>query len=440
MIKKITAIYCRYSWNDGQEEENVSITHQRELLKEYAENNGFTNLRYYADDGYTGTNFDRPDFQRMMEDVKNGLVSTILVKDMSRIGRNYILVGQLTELILPEYNVRMIGVTDNFDSDNDNNEMFPFESILSDLYCADISKKVKMAKRNKGMHGGKLATRPIYGYQVVKGTVDTWEIDENIAPVVRYIFETFLNEDISLYAIADRLREKKILTMYSYFKFGKNKENPSCKWNSNMVKQILSQQEYVGDIINFRTQKPSYKLKKVVYTKKENWVIIRDEHPAIISREMFEAVQEKLKINSERTWSKNSKTKKDVFFRSKVYCINCGYIMHIVTLNSKVGYKCYRHDMHEKYCKNTILESNLRELVLRQLKALFIRLSEHKEDIYKKLGFSDIHLLKNELNTLNGESENMQIQLKALYEQKIRREVSLEHFKEFSENYMNRKK
>lgn len=440
MLNKITALYCRYSRDDGQETENASITHQRALLKEYAESNGLTNLHYYADDGYTGTDFNRPDFQRMMNDVKSGLVSTILVKDMSRIGRNYILVGQLTEFILPEYCVRIIGVTDNFDSDKANNEIFPFESILSDLYCADISKKVRSAKRSKGMNGGKLATHPVYGYKVVEGTVDTWEIDENVAPVVRYIFETFLNEDISMYAIADRLREKKILTRYSYFGFGVNKEKKSYKWTSCMVKEILSRQEYVGDTINFRTRKPSYKLKKIVNTDKESWVIIRDEHPAIISREMFEAVQEKLKINSQRSWDRNPQKKDDVFFRGKIYCSMCGCLMHRAKLYGReVGYKCYRHASHEERCPNTIRELPMRNLVLKQLKSLYIGISEHKEDIYRKLGFSDIHLLKVELDTLNRESENMQKQLKSLYEQKIKGEISLEQFKDFSESYMDRK-
>lgn len=142
MYDKITALYCRYSRDDGQEEENASITHQRELLKEYAENNGHTNLRYYADDGYSGTNFDRPDFQRMLEDIEKNLISTVIVKDMSRFGRNYILVGQYVELVLPMHGVKVIGVTDNYDSTQDNNDLFAFESIFAEMYAADISKKV----------------------------------------------------------------------------------------------------------------------------------------------------------------------------------------------------------------------------------------------------------------------------------------------------------
>lgn len=148
MYDKITALYCLFSRDDGQEQENASITHQKELLQEYADNNGFTNCRFYADDGYTGTNFDRPDFQRMLEDAKNSLVSTIIVKDMSRFGRNYIFVVQYVELVLPQYDVRVIGITDNYDSYNTENDMFAFESVFNKLYVADISKKVRYAKKN----------------------------------------------------------------------------------------------------------------------------------------------------------------------------------------------------------------------------------------------------------------------------------------------------
>lgn len=152
MYDKITALYCRFSRDDSQEQENASITHQKELLQEYADNNSFTNCRFYADDGYTGTNFDRPDFQHMLEDAENGLISTIIVKDMSRFGRNYILVGQYVELVLPQYDVRVIGITDNYDSYNydsynTENDMFAFESVFNELYVADISKKYGMLKK-----------------------------------------------------------------------------------------------------------------------------------------------------------------------------------------------------------------------------------------------------------------------------------------------------
>lgn len=168
---RITALYCRYSFDDGIEgEENLSISHQKSLLTKYAENNGYTNLKYYVDDGYSGTSFERPDFQRMLEDVDNGIIGTIIVKDMSRFGRNYILVGQYVEIVLPLKDVRVIGINDNFDSNNSNNQLFQFESILNEMYAADISKKVRSAKRSIGLSGQPVKSRPVYGYKLKEGT------------------------------------------------------------------------------------------------------------------------------------------------------------------------------------------------------------------------------------------------------------------------------
>lgn len=240
--------------DDGQETENASITHQKALLKEYAETNGFTNLRYYADDGYTGTNFDRPDFQRMMEDVERGIIETILVKDMSRFGRNYILVGQYVELVLPQYHVRVIGVTDNYDLYNSENDLFAFESIFAEMYAADISKKVTYAKHTLGMSGVKLKSRPLYGYKLVDGDYTRWEIDEESAKIVRMIFDMFLNQNLSINSIAKYLRTNKILTPSAYMGYKYTTVHNPYDWTFPVVKKLLRFQEYVGDTVNFKTK------------------------------------------------------------------------------------------------------------------------------------------------------------------------------------------
>ena len=164
MYDKITALYCRYSRDDGQETENASITHQKELLKEYAENNGYPNLRYYVDDGYTGTNFNRPDFQRMMENVENGIIETIVVKDMSRFGRNYILVGQYVEIDFPKYDVRFIAISDNVDSAKGMNDLLPINNLMNEWYSRDISKKIRSMVRQKGNSGQHITSKLPYGY------------------------------------------------------------------------------------------------------------------------------------------------------------------------------------------------------------------------------------------------------------------------------------
>lgn len=167
------------------------------------------------DDVYTGTNFARPDFQRMLEDIENGLISTVIVKDMSRFGRNYILVGQYVELVLPMYDVKVIGVTDHYDSTKENNDLFAFESVFAEMYSADISRKVTTYKRNKGLNGGVVKTRPIYGYKLAPNTTDTWIIDEKVAGIVRMVFDKFINEEWSEYKIAKYLRENRVLTTNS---------------------------------------------------------------------------------------------------------------------------------------------------------------------------------------------------------------------------------
>ena len=293
MYDKITALYCRYSHDDGQEEENASITHQKALLKEYAENNGYSNIRFYADDGYTGTDFNRPDFQRMMEEVENGIIQTILVKDMSRFGRNYILVGQYVELVLPQHHVRVIGVTDNYDSYDTENDLFAFESIFAEMYAADISKKVTYAKHMLGMSGIKLKSRPLYGYRLVDGDYTQWEIDTESAEIVRMIFDMFLNQDMSVNAIAKYLRTNEIPTPSAYMGYKYTKVNRPYDWSFPIVSRILKFQEYCGDTVNFKTRQISYKVKKRLPIPKEDWVIFQNQHPAIISREDFEKAQEK---------------------------------------------------------------------------------------------------------------------------------------------------
>lgn len=288
MFNKITALYCRYSRDDGQEEENASITHQRELLKEYAENNGYTNLRCYADDGYSGTNFNRPDFQRMLEDIKNGLIGTVIVKDMSRFGRNYILVGQYVELVLPMYDVKVIGVTDHYNSTKENNDLFAFESIFAEMYAADISKKVTAYKRNKGMNGGVVKTRPVYGYKIAPDTKDEWIIDEKVAGIVYMIFDKFVNEEMTEYQIANYLRKHKVLTTSAYA--GSKRCDPTriYAWSTSTITRMLGMAEYAGDTVNFKSRTVSFKTRQIERIPKDQWLVFHDTHEALVPRELFE--------------------------------------------------------------------------------------------------------------------------------------------------------
>lgn len=433
MYDKITALYCRYSHDDGQEEENASITHQKALLKEYAENNGYSNIRFYADDGYTGTDFNRPDFQRMMEEVENGIIQTILVKDMSRFGRNYILVGQYVELVLPQHHVRVIGVTDNYDSYDTENDLFAFESIFAEMYAADISKKVTYAKHMLGMSGIKLKSRPLYGYRLVDGDYTQWEIDTESAEVVRMIFDMFLNQDMSVNAIAKYLRTNEIPTPSAYMGYKYTKVNRPYDWSFPIVSRILKFQEYCGDTVNFKTRQISYKVKKRLPIPKEDWVIFQNQHPAIISREDFEKAQEKLKNISENAFSQPKATRNDTLFRQKLICAMCGKKMYCNSTKGKLYFQCQAYQKYDSCTSNYITENDLKRVVLDYLHRLYLAVKSDRNAVISKLGLDTITEIEDQIRTAENRADEISHLLIEIYEKKFQNIITDSEFKSRSE-------
>ena len=433
MYDKITALYCRYSHDDGQEEENASITHQKALLKEYAENNGYSNIRFYADDGYTGTDFNRPDFQRMMEEVENDIIQTILVKDMSRFGRNYILVGQYVELVLPQHHVRVIGVTDNYDSYDTENDLFAFESIFAEMYAADISKKVTYAKHMLGMSGIKLKSRPLYGYRLVDGDYTQWEIDTESAEIVRMIFDMFLNQDMSVNAIAKYLRTNEIPTPSAYMGYKYTKVNRPYDWSFPIVSRILKFQEYCGDTVNFKTRQISYKVKKRLPIPKEDWVIFQNQHPAIISREDFEKAQEKLKNISENAFSQPKATRNDTLFRQKLICAMCGKKMYCNSTKGKLYFQCQAYQKYDSCTSNYITENDLKRVVLDYLHRLYLAVKSDRNAVISKLGLDTITEIEDQIRTAENRADEISHLLIEIYEKKFQNIITDSEFKSRSE-------
>ena len=433
MYDKITALYCRYSHDDGQEEENASITHQKALLKEYAENNGYSNIRFYADEGYTGTDFNRPDFQRMMEEVENGIIQTILVKDMSRFGRNYILVGQYVELVLPQHHVRVIGVTDNYDSYDTENDLFAFESIFAEMYAADISKKVTYAKHMLGMSGIKLKSRPLYGYRLVDGDYTQWEIDTESAEIVRMIFDMFLNQDMSVNAIAKYLRTNEIPTPSAYMGYKYTKVNRPYDWSFPIVSRILKFQEYCGDTVNFKTRQISYKVKKRLPIPKEDWVIFQNQHPAIISREDFEKAQEKLKNISENAFSQPKATRNDTLFRQKLICAMCGKKMYCNSTKGKLYFQCQAYQKYDSCTSNYITENDLKRVVLDYLHRLYLAVKSDRNAVISKLGLDTITEIEDQIRTAENRADEISHLLIEIYEKKFQNIITDSEFKSRSE-------
>lgn len=439
MFNKITALYCRYSRDDGQEEENASITHQRELLKEYAENNGYTNLRCYADDGYSGTNFNRPDFQRMLEDIKNGLIGTVIVKDMSRFGRNYILVGQYVELVLPMYDVKVIGVTDHYNSTKENNDLFAFESIFAEMYAADISKKVTAYKRNKGMNGGVVKTRPVYGYKISPDTKDEWIIDEKVASIVYMIFDKFVNEEMTEYQIANYLRKHKVLTTSAYA--GSKRCDPTriYAWSTSTITRMLGMAEYAGDTVNFKSRTVSFKTRQIERIPKDQWLVFHDTHEALVPRELFEKAQVRL-ARPKKEFDKR-KYEYSTFFTRKCRCSECGGRMSIQVAKGYDGiaYNCQKHISFQTCKSHTVREMTLRNMFRDQITVLQQALLSKSKETEEKLGMYKLSDLQKEMDIASHRIAEINSYTQALFESKIRGEITQDDFLSLSKQYGDEK-
>ena len=291
----ITALYCRLSRDDGADGDSNSISNQKRMLSKYAKEHGFDNTRFYVDDGYTGTNFNRPGFLKMLEDMDAGYVSTLIIKDMSRLGRDYLQSGYYTESYFPDRNIRFIAINDGVDSINGDNEFIPFRNIMNEMYARDISRKVRSAHRIRGNMGEPLG-QPPYGYMKSPENKKKWIIDPPAAAVVRKIFRLFL-EGKGIDTIARMMQEDGHLNCTAYWQSkgigrgGKKVQPNPYKWKCSTISGILQRQEYCGDIINFKTTSRSFKNRRRIDNDPEDWVIFKDVHEPIISREDFEIVQ-----------------------------------------------------------------------------------------------------------------------------------------------------
>lgn len=364
---KVTALYVRFSYDDGIDAESGSIEHQKALLKSYAESNGFTNLAFYADDGYTGTNFKRPSFQRMMSDIKKGLVETVIVKDMSRLGRNYLMVGQYTELEFPKHNIRFIAINDNVDSDKGMNEFLPIHNLMNEFYSRDISKKIRAAVRQKGNSGQAVTSALPYGYIRNPEDKNDWIIDQYAGEIVRRIFDYYVNHMMSAHEIAKILTSEKHLLprVYRRARKGIEVDENACQWSVSTILQILKHQEYVGDTVNFRCEITSYKNKKIIYNGDDKIKIFPDTHPAIVNREIFQMAQDR----REKTIRHISRPHKYIF-KDFLYCKDCHARLHGRQSGGKklaYGYECSTYRKHKGCYFHGVSEEFLEKEVLKEI-------------------------------------------------------------------------
>ena len=338
----ITALYNRLSRDDGTDSESNSIANQKKLLSQKAKEFGLTNTRYYVDDGYTGTNFNRPAFQQMIEDIEMGYVTTVMVKDLSRLGRDYVSVGSYTDSYFPNHNVRFIAVNDGIDSDEGESEIAPFKNILNEMYARDISKKIRSSHRLRGNAGEPLSPPP-FGYTKSPENKKKWIIDPEAAAIVKRIYKMCL-EGNGYETIARILQEEKILNPQAYWQSkgigrgGKKTQPNPYKWCKTTVEKILAQQEYCGDIINFKTYSKSFKNKTRLDNPPENWVIFKDVHEPIIERATFEQVQ-RITANTKRRAPKPENAQKSIF-SDLLFCGDCHSKLrhHTNTINKDIHF------------------------------------------------------------------------------------------------------
>ena len=327
--EKITAIYCRLSRDDDLAGDSNSIIHQKDMLTRYAHERNFPNVSVYSDDGWSGTNFERPDWKRLIADIEAGKVGIVLVKDLSRVGRDYLRVGFYTEVTFPQNGVRFIAVNNGVDSANQSeNDFAPFLNIMNDFYARDTSKKVSAVYRAKGNKGEHTGNHPIYGYLKDPENKQRWIIDEEAAAVVRRIF-CMVIDGKGVYQIADILSEEKVLCPSAYLAAKgvgnrrNNKFEDPYRWWGTTVSYILARVEYMGHTVNFKTFKTCYRDKHRKQAPKEDWKIFENTHEAIIDKTTWETAQ-KLR----RTIRRGDRNREPNPLTGLLYCGECGAKMY----------------------------------------------------------------------------------------------------------------
>ena len=447
---EITALYCRLSRDDGTESESNSIGNQKKLLSQKAKEMGLTDTKYYVDDGYTGTNFNRPGFQQLIDDIEIGLVSAVMVKDLSRLGRDYVSVGNYTDSYFPEHNIRFIAVNDAIDSDEGESEIAPFKNILNEMYARDISKKIRSSHRLRGSMGEPLS-QPPYGYMKSSENKKKWIIDPEAATVVKSIFKMCLDGKGNE-TIARELQENKVLIPMAYWRSkglnrgGKKTQTNPYKWCKTTVQKILSQQEYCGDIINFKTYSKSFKNKRRIENSKENWAVFKDVNEPIIDREKFETVQKFISKTKRRAPKKENGERS--IFNGLIYCGDCHSKMryHTSTSNKEIHYftcsdnkvdyrgKCPGRHYVRADALEEVVKLELRRLVemLEIDESYFAQLLLRKNDEERE---KDKKFLESELQKAIIRSNTVSQLYEKLYEDNVIGKVSDEWFVELSHKY-----
>ena len=451
--RDVTAfLYERLSRDDNLEGESYSIGNQKKLLAKVAKEKGYTNLVHFLDDGISGVTMDRSGFVEMIRQLEQGKAAAVFVKDLSRLGRNYIEVGRLTEEFFPDHDIRLVAVSDNIDTAEGENELAPIRNLFNEWYARDISKKRRISNKIKG-NAGEPMGQPPYGYIKDPNDPKHWIVDDEAAQVVRRVYSMTL-EGFGTEQIATQLEKDGVLTPRAYWltkgikRPGKGKQQPPTKWNSSTITKILSLQEYCGDILNFKTYSKSYKNKKRIDNDRENWVVFQDVHEAIIERAVYEQVQQKRgKIRKRRTNNGEHN-----MFSGLLVCADCGSNLHFHFNqgNPEIKYfNCSNYKGNRGTCTSThyVRVDFLEEVVLGEIRRLTKFASLYEDEFVKAvIGHSqqaeqtDRKLKEKELKTLLARDEELDGLFERIYEDNVSGKLSDDRFAKMSRRYEDEQK
>lgn len=457
--EKITALYERLSRDDEMVGDSNSIVNQKKMLEDYAKQNGYTNIEHFTDDGYSGGSFDRPDWKRMVAGIEDGSIGTVIVKDMSRIGRDYLQLGFYTEVMFKEKEVHFIAIANGVDNQKrESSEFAPFLNIMNEWYIRDSSRKVTTVLRARGMEGKHTTNNAIYGYRKSEEDKNQWVIDEEAAEVVRRIYRMSL-EGKGPYEIARILSEEQIERPSYYLakrglgtcRSNNNTATPYV-WRGATVRDILSKPEYMGHTVNFRSYKESYKDKRAKKTPKEDWVIFKNTQEAIVSEEMWNKVQE-LRKTVRRTDTVGEANP----FTGLLYCADCGAKMYNHRggagrarnwkgeLNGKRRpdrdeYNCSTYNLsrqsYDKQCSQHYIRTEVvRKLVLETIKAVSDYVITNEEEFINRIYSTSrdkqkesIRSLKRKIAQDTKRVNELNMLMKKLYEDNISGKLSDKRF------------
>ncbi len=445
-------LYERLSRDDNLEGESYSIGNQKKLLTKVAKEKGYTNLVHFMDDGISGVTMDRPGFVDMIRQLEEGRAAAVFVKDLSRLGRNYIEVGRLTEEFFPEHDIRLVAVSDNIDTAEGENEMAPIRNLFNEWYARDISKKRRISNKIKG-NAGEPMGQPPYGYMKDPDNPKHWIVDDEAAQVVKRIYSMTL-DGLGTEQIAAQLEKDGILTPRAYWlqkgvkRPGKGKQLPPTRWNSSTVTKILSLQEYCGDILNFKTYSKSYKNKKRIDNDRENWVVFKDVHEPIIDRAVWEQIQQKRGTRRRRRTGDGEKN----MFSGLLVCADCGNNLHyhFNQGNPEIKYfNCSNYKGNRGTCTSThyVRVDFLEQVVLGEIKRLTKFASHYEEDFVKTVMGSfgqsvalDRKLKEKELAALQARDEELDGLFERIYEDNVSGKLSDDRFAKMSRRYEEEQK